>query len=198
MLVQLNLKFTMKNLTVSLVRMIIDFAKLISAQTLTHQLMLPVRKTLHWQAKWNNLLKWVIKYLEFYLGYLYLWYFSSILYFYYIRKDSVVKQTSYLNWQTLITYTPVIILAPWCVWCTFNISSAILFQVLSHLTYFSHIVTLNSYFPTMLQSTGTLKLAESNIQHILFTNCVLYNISNCTQWLTIVYYHLEFNTINTW
>ena len=106
----------------------------------------------------------------------------------------MVKRTSYLNLQTLITYTPVIILAPWCVWCSCNILSTILFQVLSHLTYFSHIVTLNSYFPTMSQSTGTLRLAKCNIQHILFTNCVLYNISNCTQWLTIVYYHLEFNS----
>ena len=52
--------------------------------------------------------------------------------------------------------------------------------VLSHLTYFRHIVTLGSYFPTMSQSTGIIRLAESNIQHILFTNCVLYNISNCT------------------
>ena len=80
-----------------------------------------------------------------------------------MRKESAVKQTSYLNLQTLITYTPVIILAPWCVWCTFNILSTRLFQVLSHLTYFRHIVTLDSYFPTMSQSTGTLGLAESNI-----------------------------------
>ena len=39
--------------------------------------------------------------------------------------------------------------------------------VLSHLTYFRHIVTLDSYFPTMSQSTGTLRLAESNIQTAL-------------------------------
>ena len=67
----------------------------------------------------------------------------------------MVKLTSYLNLQTLITYTPVIILAPWCVWCTFNISSTIMFQVLSCLIYFRYIVTLDSYFPTTMAPNGS-------------------------------------------
>ena len=56
--------------------------------------------------------KEVIKYFKFYLDYLYLWYFSSILHFYHIKKESAVKLTSYLNSQTLSTYTPGYYLSP--------------------------------------------------------------------------------------
>ena len=137
--------------------------------------------------------KEVIRYFKFCLDCLYLQYFSSILHSYHIRKESALKQTSYLNLQTWL-HIPSYYFSPlMCLVYLQYFKHDIVPGFVSHLTYFRHIVTLDSYFPTMSQSTGTLRLAESNIPHILFTNCVLYNISNCTQWLIIVYYHLEFN-----
>ena len=139
----------------------------------------------------------MIKYFKFYLDCLYLWYLGSISHFYHIRKESAVKLTSYLNLQTLSTYIPSHYFSPLMCLVYLQYFKCDIVPALSCLTYFRHIITLDSYFPTMSQSTGIFRLAESNIQHILFTSCVLYNISNCTQWLTIVYYQLNNYNLDT-